>query len=116
MDATNRAILAAIEGEVLSPAVVQATFRKVVDEQTSREDTVVPRRTALQAELTVLDQELTRLSAAVAQGGDLPALMEGCEPESAAARPSGRSWLDSKGYGTSRPSTSSELSGSFQSA
>ena len=30
-----------------------------------------PRRTGLQAELTVLEQELTRLTAAVAQGGDL---------------------------------------------
>jgi hypothetical protein len=37
----------------------------------------VSRQTALQAEVAVIDQELTRLAAGVAQGGDLKVLLEG---------------------------------------
>ena len=71
VDSTNEAVLAAVEGEVLHPEVVQRAIRRAIDELNAPTDTVVPRRTGLQAELTVLEQELRRLTAAVAQGGDL---------------------------------------------
>ena len=52
---------------------------RAINELNAPTDTVVPRRTALQAELTVLEQELARLAAAVAQGGDLKPLLDGIQ-------------------------------------
>ena len=77
MDLTNEAILETIEQEVLHPEVVRRALRRVLGELNAPTDTVVPHRTALQAELAVLEQELARLAAGVAQGGDLKVLLEG---------------------------------------
>jgi len=77
MDLTNEAILKTIEQEILHPEVVQRALRRVLGELNAPTDTVVPHRTALQAELAVLEQELARLAAGVAQGGDLTVLLEG---------------------------------------
>ena len=77
MDLTNEAVLKTIEQEVLHPEVVRRALRRVLGELNAPTDTVVPRRTALRAELGVLDQELFRLAAGVAQGGDLTVLLEG---------------------------------------
>ena len=74
---TNQAVLAAVEQEVLHPEVVRRAISRAIDELNAPTDTVVPRRTALQAELGVLEQELSRLAAAVAQGGDLKPLLDG---------------------------------------
>jgi hypothetical protein len=79
VESTNDAVLAAVEQEVLHPEVVQRAMRRAIDELNAHTDTVVPRRTALQAELGVLEQELSRLAAAVAQGGDLKPLLEGIQ-------------------------------------
>jgi len=77
MEPTNRAILATIEREVLHPDVVQRAMRQALGQLNSPADTAVSRQTALQAEVAVIDQELTRLAAGVAQGGDLKVLLEG---------------------------------------
>lgn len=77
MEPTNRAILATIEREVLHPDVVQRAMRQALGQLNASADTAVPRQTALQAEVAVIDQELTRLAAGVAQGGDLKVLLEG---------------------------------------
>jgi hypothetical protein len=77
MDLTNEAILKTIEQEVLHPEVVRRALRRVLGELNAPIDTVVPHRTAAQAELAVLDQELARLTQAVAQGGDLKPLLDG---------------------------------------
>jgi hypothetical protein len=79
VELTNDAILGAVEREVLHPAVVQRAMRRAMDELSAPADTVVPRRTGLQAELGVLEQELSRLAAAVAQGGDLKPLLDGIQ-------------------------------------
>jgi hypothetical protein len=79
MDGTNEAVLETVEQEVLHPEVVRRALRKVLDDLETPTDTVVPHRTALQAELTVLDRELARLTAAVAQGGDLRPLLDGIQ-------------------------------------
>jgi hypothetical protein len=71
---TNQAVLAAVEQEVLHPEVVRRAISRAINELNAPTDTVVPRRTGLQAELTVLEQELARLTAAVAQGGGLKPL------------------------------------------
>ncbi len=70
MDATNRAVLATIEREILHPAVVGTLIRRLVDELQPQQDTVVPRQTALRAEPGVIEQELARLTTALAQGGE----------------------------------------------
>jgi hypothetical protein len=77
MEPTNRAILGTIEREVLHPDVVQRAIRQALGHLNAPADTAVPRQTALQAEVAVIDQELTRLAAGVAQGGDLTVLVEG---------------------------------------
>jgi site-specific DNA recombinase len=77
MEPTNRAILATIEREVLHPDVVQRAMRQALGHLNAPADTAVPRQTALRAEVAVIDQELTRLAAGVAQGGDLKVLLEG---------------------------------------
>ena len=79
MDLTNEAVLETIEQEVLHPEVVRRALRRVLGELNAPTDTVVPHRVALQAELTVLEQELARLTAAVAQGGDLRPLLDGIQ-------------------------------------
>jgi hypothetical protein len=66
---TNQAVLAAVEEEVLHPEVVQRAISRAINELSAPTDTVVPRRTGLQAELTILEQELARLTAAGAPGG-----------------------------------------------
>ena len=79
MDLTNEAILETIEQEVLHPEVVRRALRRVLNALNAPTDTVVPHRTALQAELAVLEQELARLAAGVAQGGDLKPLLDGIQ-------------------------------------
>jgi hypothetical protein len=59
-----------------SREVVQRALRRAIGELNAPTDTVVPHRTAIEAELRVLDQELARLTAAVAQGGDLKPLLD----------------------------------------
>jgi site-specific DNA recombinase len=76
---TNQAVLAAVELEVLHPEVVRRAINRAINELNAPTDTVVPRQTGLQAELTVLEQELARLTAAVAQGGDLKPLLDGIQ-------------------------------------
>ncbi len=76
MDPTNETVLRVIEQQVLSPEVVHGTVRKVLERLRPAENTLVPQHTAARAELAVIEQELSRLSQAVAQGGDLPALLD----------------------------------------
>jgi hypothetical protein len=79
MDLTNEAVLETIEQDILHPEVVRRALRQVLDQLNAPTDTAVPRRTGLQAELTVLEQELARLTAAVAQGGNLKPLLDGIQ-------------------------------------
>src|SRR5262249_24999326 len=76
MDDTNHAVLETFEQQVLNPKVIEVGLRYGLELLKPTPDSVVPRREALQADLAVLDQELARFAAAVAQGGDLPALVD----------------------------------------
>src|SRR5207249_11978204 len=71
----NQAVLEVFERQILNPKVVEVAFREGLDELKPSEESLVPKWAALQAELAVLEQELTRLTAAIAQGGDLTALL-----------------------------------------
>jgi site-specific DNA recombinase len=75
--ATNEAVLATIERFVLHPEVVIRVLRYAIEGLTPAADAGVPQQTALQAELGVLEQELARLTTAIAQGGDLGSLLAG---------------------------------------
>src|SRR5262245_2344332 len=79
MDLTNEAVLKTVEQDLLHPEVVRRALQRVLDELNTPTDTIVPHRTGLQAELAVLEQELTRLTAAVAQGGELKPLLDGIQ-------------------------------------
>jgi hypothetical protein len=79
MDLTNEAVLKTVEQDILHPEVVRRAMSLVISEMNAPADTVVPHRTAVRAELTVLEQELSRLTAAVAQGGDLKPLLGGIQ-------------------------------------
>ena len=98
VESTNQAVLVAIEREVLHPEVVQRAMSRAIDELNAPADTVVPRRTALQAELGVLEQELSRLTAAVAQGGDLKPLLEGIQAREQRRRTLQTELVGSKAY------------------
>jgi site-specific DNA recombinase len=103
---TNLAVLAAVEQEVLHPEVVRRAISRAINELNAPTDTVVPRQTGLQAELTVLEQELARLTAAVAQGGDLKPLLDGIQTRE---RRRGTLQAELAGLESLRPVTALEL-------
>ena len=75
MEATNRLILGAFESDILRPEHVERVIRGVVASfQPSVKDRGA-RRAAVQAELTTVDQELERLTAAITAGGKLGSLV-----------------------------------------
>ena len=76
MVATDHEVLSTIETRVLHPAVVDATIRKVLDALRPSADTRDARREALTKSLAKLDDELARLAAAIAHGGDLGSLLQ----------------------------------------
>jgi hypothetical protein len=90
----------------LHPEVVRRAISLAINELNAPTDTAVPRRTGLQAELTVLERELARLTAAVAQGGDLKPLLDGIQ-----ARERRRGTLQAQlaGLARLRPVTAVEL-------
>ena len=73
---TNQAVLRALEAALLTPAAVEAIIREVVDMARPAEDTAVPRRAALRADLAVVESEIARLTGAIAQAPDLGSLLD----------------------------------------
>jgi hypothetical protein len=76
MVATDHEVLSTIETGVLHPAGVDATIRKALDALRPSADARDTRREALTKGLAKLDDELARLAAAIAQGGDLGSLLQ----------------------------------------
>ena len=73
MEATDYAVLASIERDLLRPEVVERAIEFATDEM--RPDSDDTRRADILAGIHRLDSELARLTAAIASGGDLPALL-----------------------------------------
>ena len=72
----NMAVLQAVEAVLLTPAAVEAIVQEVhAALRAPAPETAVPRRTALQAELQVIEAEIARLVATVAQAPDLGSLL-----------------------------------------
>jgi len=76
MVATDREVLATIETDVLNPAVVDETIRKALAALRPSADARDARRDPVTKALAKLDDELARLAAAIAQGGDLGSLVQ----------------------------------------
>ena len=75
MEATNREVLIAFERDVLAPAVIDEAVRKALERLRPSQATDEQQH-SLRVELIKVGEELARLTAAIATGGDLPALLE----------------------------------------
>ncbi len=63
-------------GGAATPAAVEAIVREVLDTARPVEDTAVPRRAGLRADLAVIEGEIARLTAAIARAPDLGSLLD----------------------------------------
>jgi hypothetical protein len=75
MEAVNREVLKAFKRDLLAPEVIDEAVRKAL-ERLRPSDATEERRRALRTELVNIEQELVRLSAAIASGGELAALLD----------------------------------------
>src|SRR5207247_10872467 len=75
MGATDRFVLAAIERELRRREGVGRAIEFAIEELRPGSDPAERRRDEVLREMRRLDGELSRLTAAVASGGDLPALL-----------------------------------------
>jgi site-specific DNA recombinase len=73
---TNEAVLRSLEAALLTPAAVEAIVREVLAAMRPAEDTAVPRRAALRADLLLVEGEISRLTAAIARAPDLGSLLD----------------------------------------
>jgi DNA invertase Pin-like site-specific DNA recombinase len=73
---TNRAVLRSLEAALLTPAAVEAIVREVVVSARPVEETMVPRRAAIRADLAVAEAEIARLTSAIARAPDLGSLLD----------------------------------------
>ena len=104
MDITDHAVLGSIERDLLHPEVVERAIEFAIDEL--RPGTDATRRAELLAEILRLDAELSRLTAAIARRGDLPALLAALKGTPGAARAlrarRGSSWMPRRGSARAR--------------
>ncbi len=75
MEVTDHAVLGSIERDLLRPEVVERAIELAIDQVCPAGDTMDQRRAEIVAEVRRLDAELSRLTSAIASGGDLPALL-----------------------------------------
>src|SRR6267143_483720 len=75
MEATDHAVLASIERDLLRREVVERAIELAIDELRPGGDPAERQRDEILREMRRLDVELSRLTAAVSSGGDLPALL-----------------------------------------
>jgi len=75
MDTADHAVLASVEHDLLRPEIVERAIELAIDELRPDRDTLGRRRADILAEIRRLDKELSRLTSAVASGGELPALL-----------------------------------------
>jgi site-specific DNA recombinase len=75
MEAVNHEVLTAFKRDLLAPEVIDEAVRKAL-ERLRPSDATEERRRTLRTELVNIEQELVRLSAAIASGGELAALLD----------------------------------------
>lgn len=76
MEALDRAVLAAIEQDVLHPAVLTKALGKALQQLRPQDEAPSVRRSALQKELAKVEGALARLTHAVVEGGSLATLLD----------------------------------------
>jgi DNA invertase Pin-like site-specific DNA recombinase len=69
-------VCATLARDVLTPARVERTIRRAIELHAASPDTVAERHQALTRELRRLEQEIGRLTGAIATGAPLPSLLE----------------------------------------
>src|SRR4029079_18170111 len=74
MELTNAAVLSSIEDTVLQPHIVEGAIRKALDRLATPTELAAARRDTLHRDIERARNELARLVAAVAEGGDIKAL------------------------------------------
>ena len=74
MRAADDAILEEIEGYVLHPDVIERALALAIDELRPKTGRVEDERGRLRTEIRTVEQELERLTTALATGGDKPAV------------------------------------------
>ena len=75
MRAADDAILEEIEGYVLHPDVIERALALAIDELRPKTGRVEDERGRLRTEIRTVEQELERLTTALATGGDLPSVL-----------------------------------------
>jgi site-specific DNA recombinase len=75
LEATDHAVLKAVEHDVLSVAVLETALFKAMEALQPQANVADSREQGLREELARLEAETGRLAAAIAAGGDLPALL-----------------------------------------
>ena len=100
---TNQAVLRALEATLLTPAAVEAIVHEVMARARPVEDTAVPRRAALRADLAVVEAELAQLTALTARPRISTVSSRPCGRRSSGARRSTPSWPRSTGSGACGP-------------
>jgi len=72
---TDREVLTTVERAVLAPEVIERTIRRALAMLAPADDELSARRARLQQSIGALEAELTRLTDALARGGDLDSLL-----------------------------------------
>ncbi len=75
MEAADRAVLGAIESDLLRPEVVEEALREAIRQRELSEDEAVTRREHLEGELHRIDGELAHYAEAIATAGQLEAIL-----------------------------------------
>src|SRR5881296_4429456 len=94
MEATDHAVLASIERDLLRREVVERAIEVAIEELRPSGDPAERRRDEILGEMRRLDGELSRLTAAVASGGDLPALLAAVKERQAQRERSERALIE----------------------
>ena len=75
MDKPDVAVLTSIERDILQPDVIAATLRKAMERLKPQTAAAQEARQGLEKQLTTVDRDLARLTAAVTAGGELDTLV-----------------------------------------
>ncbi len=76
-EAADQAVLGAIAQDLLRPEVVEGAIRRATELWAARGSVVEAQRVALRGELQTVEAEIANLTAAIANGGQLTALLTG---------------------------------------
>ncbi len=77
MGVMNQAVLDTLEQDLLRPEVIERAIAKAVERLRPDQSQLDVQRGKMKADLAQVEEELARLTTAIASGGDLPSLLQG---------------------------------------